>query len=326
MKRRDFIALVSGAAVGWPFVARTQQPVMPVVGYLSNSPDTDADNLRAFRQGLSETGYGEGRNVAIEYRWTDGQNNRFPTLAADLVRRQVTVIAAGANAAALAAKAATTTIPIVFYTGADPVGVGLVASLNRPGGNLTGVTSLNAELTPKRLELVHELVPTATIMALLVNPTNPSLAETQSRDVQVAARTLGLQIHVLHASTERDFEAVFAALVQLRAGALLIGADQFLNERTEQLAALALSHAMPTIYEFRRSAAAGALMSYGGSLTDMWREVGVYAGRVLKGEKPADLPILQPTKFELVINLKTAKGLGLTIPPRMLAVADEVIE
>jgi putative ABC transport system substrate-binding protein len=330
MRRREFITLLGGAAasISWPLTARAQQPAMPVIGYLgSESPDLYADILRAFRQGLNETGFVEGRNVAIEFRWAEGQNDRLPALAADLVRRQVTVIAApGSTPAALAAKAATTTIPIVFQLGTDPVATGLVASLSRPGGNLTGVTSLNVEVGPKRVELLHELVPTATSIALLVNPTNPALALALSREVQAAGRTLGLTLHVLHASTERDFDMVFAALAQLRAGGLVIGTDIFFTSRMEQLAALALRHAVPAIYQYREYAAAGGLMSYGGNHADMARRAGVYTGRILKGEKPADLPVQQVTKVEMIINLKTAKALGITVPLALLGRADEVIE
>jgi putative ABC transport system substrate-binding protein len=286
--------------------------------------DQDAGRLRAFLQGLSETGYVEGRNIAIEYRWAEEKNDRLPALAADLVRRQVNVIVAN-NPAALPAKAATTTIPIVFTIGFDPVAAGLVASLNRPGGNVTGLTSLNLELGLKRLELMHELVPAATIIAFLLNPTSPS-AETQLRDLQAAARTMGLQLHVLHASTERDFDTVFANLVQLRAGALVIGPDAFFNSRSGQLAALAVRHAVPAIFQFRAFAAAGGLMSYGGNLADLYRQSGVYTGRILKGEKPAELPVQQVTKVELILNLKTAKTLGLDLPPTLLVRADEVIE
>ena len=264
--------------------------------------------------------------MAIEYRWAEGQYDRLPALVADLIRRQVTVIAANSPAPVMAAKAATTTIPIVFATGYDPVAAGLVASLARPGGNLTGVTSLTAEVGPKRVELLHELVPTATSIALLVNPAAGPLRETISTDLQAAARTLGLQFHVLHASAVRDFDTVFATLAQLRAGGLVIGSDPFFNSQSEQLAALAIRHAVPAIYQYREFAAAGGLMSYGGSLTDMYRQVGVYTGRILKGEKPADLPVQQSTKVELIINLKTAKALGLTVPPTLLARADEVIE
>jgi putative ABC transport system substrate-binding protein len=265
--------------------------------------------------------------VAIEYRWADDQYDRLPALAADLVRRQVTVIALpNSTPAAQAAKAATTTIPIVFQVGTDPVAMGLIASLSRPSSNLTGVTSLNVELGSKRLELLHEIVPTATSIALLVNPTNPALAEALSRDVQAAGGRLGLQLHILYASTERDFDAVFATLAQLRAGGLVIGTDPFLTSRMEQLAALALRHAVPAIYQYHEYAAAGGLMSYGGSFTDSSRQAGIYTGRILNGEKPADLPVVQSTKIELIINLKTAKALGLTFPPSLLGRADEVIE
>jgi len=326
--RREFITLLGGAVVAWPIAARAQQPTLPVIGYLgSESPDVFAGRLRAFHQGLSETGYVEGKNVTIEYRWAENQYDRFPALLADLVRRKVTVIAAVTGTPpALAAKAATTTMPIVFATAGDPVALGLVASLNRPGGNLTGVATLTVELGPKQLEVLHELVPTATIIALLVNPTNPTNAETLSRDLQAAARTLGLQLHVLHASTERDFDAVFASLPRLRAGALVIGSDPFFNSRSQQLVALALRHAMPTMYPFREYAMAGGLTSYGNSIADAHRQVGGYTGRILKGEKPADLPIQQSVKVELVLNLKTARALGLTLPLSLLGRADEVID
>jgi putative ABC transport system substrate-binding protein len=313
--------------VAWPLAARAQQPALPVIGLLnSSSPDLSADRLRVFREGLSESGYVEGRNVAIEYRFAQDDFERLPELAADLVRHRVAVIAApGSVAAAYAAKAATATIPIVFQTGVDPVEAGLVASLNRPGGNLTGVTTLGVEVGAKRLELLHELVPTATIIALLVNPTSRNV-ERESRGMQAAARVLGLQLHVLQASAERDFEAAFAKLAQLRAGALVIGGDAFLISRSEQLAALALSHAVPTIFQYREFVAAGGLISYGGNITDATRLVGVYTGRILKGEKPADLPVQQGTKVVLTINMKTAKALGLTVPLTLLGRADEVIE
>jgi putative ABC transport system substrate-binding protein len=326
IRRRDFITLLGGAAATWPLAARAQQQAVPVIGLLHpGSADRDVRVLTAIRKGLSETGYVEGQNVAIEYQWAEGRYERLPAMATDLIHRQVTVIAAITTPAVLAAKAATTRIPIVFTTISNPVQIGLVASLSRPGGNLTGITSLNVEIGPKLLELLHELVPTATDIALLVNPTNPN-TDTLSRDLQAAARTLGLQLHVLNASSEHDFDAVFAKLIRLRAGGLVIGGDVFFNSRHEQLAALALRHAVPSIYQDRTFAAAGGLMSYGGNLTDSFRLAGVYIGRILKGEKPANLPVQQATKVELIINLKTAKALGLTVQLPLLGRADEVIE
>lgn len=326
MQRRDFITLLGGAAT-WPLAARAQQPAMPVIGFLRNTAATGSKPIvTAFLQGLKEAGFVDGQSVAIEYRWADNQNDRLPALAADLIRRQVAVIVAAGIPAALAAKAATTTIPIAFEIGADPIEAGLVASLNRPGGNLTGVTTVNVELAPKRLELVHEVVPTTRSIALLVNPASPFNAERLSTDTQIAARTLGLQLYVLHASTESDFDTVFASLVQMRAGALVIVSDSFFLSRIEQLAALTVRHAVPTISAYREFTAAGGLMSYGGSLTDAYRLTGVYAGRILKGDRPADLPIQQATKVELYINQKTAKALGLTVPQALLSRADDVIE
>ena len=323
--RREFITLLGGAAAAWPLAARAQQVAMPVIGFLNTrAPEQDAHLLAAFRQGLTENGYVEGRNVAIEYRWAEGHNARLPALAADLVRRQVTVIAANSQAT-VAAKAATSTIPIVFITGADPVQVGFITSLNRPGGNLTGVTSLDTELGPKRLQLLHELLPKAGTLAALVNPTFPG-SGIQTRDLQTAASALGLELHISQASTERDINAVFANLNQLQASGLVIGNDPFFNSWSEQLGALALRHRMPAIYEFRTFVDAGGLISYGGSITDLYRLLGVYTGRILKGEKPADLPVQQATKVEMIINLRTAKTLGLTIPLPLIGRADEVIE
>jgi ABC-type uncharacterized transport system substrate-binding protein len=326
VRRREFLGWLGGATA-WPLAVRAQQSGMPVVGFLNSaSPDTYAPMVAAFRQGLSEAGYVEGQNVIIEYRFAEGQYDRLPTLAADLVRRQVTVIAATSTPAAPAAKAATTTIPIVFTMGGDPVQLGIVDSLDRPGGNLTGVTVLAVELGPKRLQVLHDAVPTATTMGLLVNPTNPN-AGNVTRDILAAAGSLGLQLHVIHASAEQDFDAIFATLRQLRATALVIGSgDPFFNSRSAQLAALTVRHAIPSIYQYREFVAAGGLISYGGSLTDSYRQAGIYTGRILAGAKPADLPVQQSTKVELVINLKTANALGLTLPPALLARADELIE
>ena len=324
--RRELIARVGGAAVAWPLTVRAQQPALPVVGFLRNTAATGFNPVvTALVRGLKEAGFAEGQNVSIEYRWADNQNDRLPALAADLIRRQVTVIVAPGIPAALAAKAATTTIPIVFEIAADPVEVGLVASLNRPGANVTGVTSLNVELAPKRLELLHEVIPTTRSIALLIDPASP-FNERLSTDTQTAAGKLGLQLHILQASTERDFDTVFASLVQMRPVALVINNDAFFLSRIEQLAALTVRHAVPTISAYREFTAAGGLMSYGSSDTEYYRLTGVYAGRILKGEKPADLPVQQATKVELFINLKTAKTLDLTVPQSLRATADDVIE
>jgi putative ABC transport system substrate-binding protein len=328
MRRRDFITLIGSIGATWPLVARAQQ-AMPVVGVLSAEwPNAvTADRLRAFREGLNDTGYVEGRNVTIEYRWAEGRNDRLPALAAELVRLPVNVIVcAGSTQASIAAKAASTTVPIVFYIGIDPVSIGLVPSISRPGGNVTGVFNLNVDLAAKRLELVHELVPTATIIAGLVNPTNPVVAEPETRDLQAAARTLGLTLHVLHASSEQEIDTAFMTLVQLRAGALVIGADAYFNSRSEQLSVLTLRYAIPAIYQYREFVLSGGLASLGATVADTYRPLGVFTGRILRGEKPADLPIQQGTKVELLLNLKTAKALGITVPLPLSGRADEIIE
>jgi putative ABC transport system substrate-binding protein len=327
MHRRVFIRVVAGSAVTWPFAARAQQPTLPVVGFVNfSSAKGYAPLSSAFLKGLSEAGYVDGRNVVVEFHWAEDRADRLPAMVADLVRRQVAVIAATSTEGALAAKAATTTIPIVFETASDPVRLGLVTNLNRPGGNVTGVTSLIVEVVPKRLELLHELLPTAKVIALLVNPANPNVAETNTKLLQMAARTLGLELHVLNASNERDFDGVFAKLIQLRAGGLVIGPDSFFTSRNEQLAALTVRHAVPAIYHGRGFAVAGGLLSYGAESADAYHSTGIYVGRVLKGEKPADLPVQQATKVELYINLKTAKALGITVPLPLSGRADELFE
>jgi putative ABC transport system substrate-binding protein len=325
MKRREFITLLGGAAATWPLTARAQQPAMPVTGFLGAVSPTET--VRGFAQGLKETGYTEGENVTVEYRWAENQLDRLPILAADLVRRRVAVIVAtGGTAPAIAAKAATTTIPIVFTAPDDPVELGLVGSLNRPGGNVTGVTQLNSGLVPKALEVLHELLPTARIVALVVNPADPAVAEAESREALSAAHTLGLELHILNASAETDLDGIFARLMELRANGLVIGPEAFFNSYSERLAALAAHHAVPAIFRGREFTAAGGLASYGTNVTDAYRLAGVYSGRVLKGAKPADLPVQQATKVELFLNLKTAKTLGITVPLPLSGRADEVIE
>jgi putative tryptophan/tyrosine transport system substrate-binding protein len=326
MKRRKFISLVGGAAAAWPLAANAQQPAMPVVGYLNlGSPESDASRLTGLRRGLNETGYVEGRNFVIEYRWAGNQTDRLPALAAELVQLRVAVIVAAGLPPALAAKAATSSIPIAFGVGADPVQLGLVASLNRPGGNLTGFNAFATELGAKGLALLHELVPSTAAIGFLVNPNNPA-SEVTTRDVLAAAPVMGLKIEILKAGTDREIDAAFVSLVQARTGALLVGADLFFNSRIEQIVALAARHAIPTMYSYREFVVAGGLISYGVSLVEQYRQVGLYTGRILKGERPADLPVIQATKLALIINLKTAKALGLQIPDRLLALADEVIE
>lgn len=327
MRRRGLIFFLGGAAVTWPLVAHAQRVSLPVIGYLSStSRDPTAYMASAFRQGLSEGGYNEGRDVAIEYRFAEGHYHQLPELAADLVQRRVAVIiATGSTAPALAARAATPEIPIVFVTGGDPVSAGLVASLNRPGGNVTGISVIFSTLVPKRLELLHQLVPRATVIGALVNPNYPE-ADLQRRELREAAEAIGQQIRVVTAATPDEIDMAFAALAERRTDALLVANDPFFESRREQIAALAARHAVPAIYSGRAYADAGGLMSYGSSLTEAFRQAGIYASRILKGAKPADLPVMQPTKFELVINLKTAKALDLTIPPSLLALADEVIE
>jgi putative ABC transport system substrate-binding protein len=327
MKRREFITLLGGAATAWPLAARAQQPAMPVIGFLHGaSPVAWTDQLRGFHRGLKDVGFVEGENVAIVYRWAEGQLDRLPALAAELVRRQVSVIAAFGIATALAAKAATTTIPIVFLVATDPVELGLVASLARPGGNLTGISFLSIELAAKRLELLRELVPAATRIAVLVNPANPANAESTVRDVETAARAMGLQIQVLNASNGREIDAAFTNLARDRPDALFVGPDQLFTLRHVQLVQLAARFTVPATYSTRHFAHIGGLMTYGTNTADSYRQIGVYAGRILKGAKPADLPVERSTKFELVINHQTARMLGLTVPDKLLVAADEVIE
>jgi len=325
--RRELLVALSGAAV-WPFAARAQQPAMPLIGYLgvSSFEKSAGRSLHAFKRGLAESGYVEDRNVTIEYRWADDEYDRLPALAVELVQRGVAVLVAAGSPAALPAKAATTVIPIVFMIGSDPVELGLVAGLNRPGGNLTGVAYLNVEVAPKRLELLHELIPTAKSIALLVNPANPVVADAQAKELQAAISTLGLNLMLVKASNPLEMEDAFATLVRERVEALQIGVDPLFGNHVDQLVALAARHKVPTIYPWREFTAAGGLMNYGSSIPDAFRQVGIYTGQILKGAKPADLPVQRPTKLQFVLNLKAAKALGLTIPPTLLARADEVIE
>jgi putative ABC transport system substrate-binding protein len=327
VKRREFITLLGGAAAAWPLAARAQQTALPVIGYLNfGSPESDTPRVTGLRRGLNQTGYVEGRNLVIEYRWAGNQADRLPALAADLIQLRVAVIVTSGLVSTLAAKAATTTIPIVFGVGNDPVQLGLVASLNRPGGNLTGFNSISSELGAKGLALLHELVPGIATIGFLGNPNNPAVFELMTRDVLAAASVMGLKVQIFNASTDREIDAAFVSLAQARSGALLVGNDLFFNTRIEQIVALAARHAIPTMYPVREFVVAGGLISYGTSLIETYRQVGLYTGRILKGEKPADLPVIQATKLELMINLKTAKALGLQIPDRLLALADEVIE
>jgi putative ABC transport system substrate-binding protein len=326
MRRREFLGVLGGATA-WPLAVRAQQPTMPVIGFLHSQSDASADRLRGFRQGLKDSGYVEGENIAIEYRWAENQTDRLLVLATELVRRRVAVIAAvGGISAVLAAKSATTTIPIVFVAAEDPVKLGLVASLARPGGNLTGINFLSSEVVAKRLELLRELVPAATRVAVLINPTNAADSESTLREVAAAGRAIGLQIQLLNASTSQEIEAAFATFLRERPDALFVGPDPFFQSRRVQFAVLAARHQVPATYAGRGYAEAGGLMSYGSNITDAWRQVGVYIGRILKGDKPADLPVTQASKFELVINLPTVRALGLEVPPMLLARADQVIE
>jgi putative tryptophan/tyrosine transport system substrate-binding protein len=327
MRRREFISLFGGVAAGWPLAAHAQQPSMPVVGFVNTaSRQSYGRPLSAFLKGLSEAGYVDGRNITIEYRWAEGRNDRLPAMMADLIDRHVAVIAATSTPAAFAAEAATKTVPIVFEMASDPVQLGLVSSLDRPGGNVTGVTQTNVEVAPKRLELLHELLPHAKVMGLLVSPVDLDLAKSTIKGVQEAAHTLGLELHVLNANSEGDFDAVFAELMQLQAGGLVISGGPFLTARTEQLAALTVRHAVPAIAQWREFVVAGGLLSYGSDVMDSYYLAGNYTGRILKGNKPADLPVQQATKVELYVNLKTAKTLGITFPLSLLGRADEVIE
>jgi putative tryptophan/tyrosine transport system substrate-binding protein len=327
MRRREFITLIGGTAAVWSLAAGAQQQTMPVIGYLNlGSPESDASRLTGLRRGLNQSGYVEGRNLVIEYRWAGNQANRLPDFAADLVQLRVAVIVSPGSLSALAAKGATTSIPIVFVVGNDPVQLGLVASLNRPGGNLTGINAFASELGAKGLALLHELMPSTATIGFLENPNNPIFAAYYEKDVLTAATVIGIKIQILSAGTDREIDAAFVSLIQARTGALLVGGDVFFNNRIDQIVALAARHAIPTMYHFREFVVAGGLISYGSSLMDAYRQVGLYTGRILKGEKPADLPVIQATKLELIINLKTATALGLPIPDKLLSLADDVIE